>query len=58
MAFRQTKDKVMMMPPGTLHAVWTQEGCIVVNSTFSMVEGLETMARVISEWIIIVLNRR
>jgi hypothetical protein len=58
MAFRQTEPEVMKMPPAALHAVWTQKGCIVVNSTFSMVEGLEAMARVIRKWLILVLGRR
>ena len=44
---RQNSGIAIILPPCALHAVFTLRGGFVVNSTFSLIEGLVTMAQLI-----------
>jgi hypothetical protein len=52
---RQSSGSALVLPHGTLHAVVTLKGGVVVNSTFSMIEGLPTQAKLIGEWMSTIL---
>jgi hypothetical protein len=46
---KQCTGESLYLPPGSLHEVLTNKGGFVANSTFSLVEGLAAMARVIGK---------
>jgi len=47
-------EKVLFLPPGTLHAVWTKKGAFFLGGEISLVEGLEVMARFIRSQLMVV----